>query len=104
MVSIRISPLNEGTFRLTGPKAMSLSWLVAELPSFTDLLANDSQIDSQSSIRMGQVLSVPVEKITDRNELKTPDKQGLMNLQSTPVTTRQEREEWCAMQERRLLP
>ena len=76
---------------------------VAKLPSFTDLLANDSQIDSQSLIRMGQVLSVPVEKITDRDELKITDNKGLMSLQSTSVMTRQEREEWCAMQERNLL-
>jgi len=71
---------------------------VAKLPSFTDSSVKNSQIDSQNSIRMGQVLSVPVEKITNRDELKTTDKQRLMSLQSTSVMTRQEREEWCAMQ------
>ena len=71
---------------------------VTKLPSFTDLLANDSQIDSQSSIRMGQVLSVPVEKITNRDELKATDKQGLMSLQSTSVMISQGREECCAIQ------
>jgi len=47
--------------------------VVAKLPSFTDLLANDSQ----SSIRTSQTLSVPVEKVTNRDELKTTDNKGL---------------------------
>jgi len=71
---------------------------VAKLPSFTDSSVRNSQIDSQSLIRMGQVLSLPVEKIMNRDELKATDKQELMSLQSTSVMTRQEREEWCAMQ------
>jgi hypothetical protein len=70
---------------------------VAKLPSFTDL-ANDSQIDSQSLIRTSQILSVPVEKITNRDELEITDNKGLMSLLSTSVTTSQEREEWCAIQ------
>ena len=75
---------------------------VVKLPSFTDLSVKDSQIDSQSSIRMSQVLSVPVKKITNRDELNAPDRQGLRSLQPTLVTTRQEREEWCAMQDSNL--
>ena len=47
---------------------------------------------------MGQVLSVPVEKTTNRDELKTTDKQGLMSLQSTFVMTSQEREECYTIQ------
>jgi len=43
---------------------------VTKLPSFTDKSVNDSQ----SSIRTGQPLSVPVEKITNRGEPKTIDK------------------------------
>jgi integrase len=70
---------------------------VAKLPSFTDL-ANDSQIDSQNSIRTSQTLSMPVEKITNRDGLEITNNKGLMSLLSTSVTTSQERKEWCAIQ------
>jgi hypothetical protein len=88
--------LTSKTYTDTG--LLPITDAVAKLPSFIDSSVKNSQIDSQSLIRMGQVLSVPVEKITNRDELKTVDKQGFMNLQSTSGTTRQEREECCAIQ------
>ena len=77
---------------------------VTKLPSFIDKSVDDSQIDSQNSIRMGQTLPAPVEKITNRDELKATDNKGFMSLLSTSVTTRHEREKWCAMQGSNLRP
>jgi len=68
---------------------MSLSSLVAELPSFTDSAMNDSQIDSQSLSCTDHALSVPVKKIASRSELKSIDKQGVTYRLSTPITTSQ---------------
>jgi len=95
---MRHSDIRLASKTYTDAGLLPITDVVAKLPSFTDLLANDSQIDSQSLIHTSQTLSVPVEKITNRNELKITDNKGLTSLLSTSVTTRQEREEWCAIQ------
>ena len=89
--------LNEATSRPTDPKAMPLSSLVAELPSFTDSAMKDSQIDSQSLSCTDYTLSVPVKKIASQNKLKSTNKQGITYRLSTSVTTSQAGEEQYMM-------
>gem|GEM_PF-3272328 len=93
MVPIKIPPLNHATSLLMGPKAMSLSSLVADLPSFTNFAMKDSQIDSQSLSCTDHALCVPVKKIASQNKLKSTDKQRVIYRLSTPITTSQAGEE-----------
>ena len=79
---------------------------VANLPSFTDPLvkdsqidSQDSQIDSQNSVRMSPSLSVPVKKITKLREVETADRQQSTSDLSLPVTTSQEKENWSGRQD-----
>ena len=82
---------------------------VANLPSFTDPLvknsqidSQDSQIDSQNSVRMSPSLSVPVKKIAKLREVETADRQQPTSDLSVPVTTSQENINWSGRQDSNL--
>ena len=82
---------------------------VANLPSFTDPLvkdsqidSQDSQIDSQSSVRTSPSLSAPVKEITNLCKLETSDGQEHTSNLSVPVMTSQENGKWSGRQDSNL--
>jgi integrase len=75
---------------------------VAKLPSFTDPLVRDSQIDSQDSqnlVRTSPSLSVPVKEITKRCRVEATDIQQYTSDLSAPVMTWQENTDWSGRQD-----
>lgn len=84
--------LTSKTYTDTG--LLPVSDAVSKLPSF----AGDSQIDSQTLPRASHVLSIPVINSTNGSKRKVSEHQELTGVVSSPVTTGQESEKWCAIQ------